>query len=94
MPGWLRFITQINPLTYLIDALRGMMITGGENIHSYAVDFAVMLAAFAMLLFVAVKVIPDAGGMSLHWVLPYDKDCNFFTLCNRPPRNPKQRPRQ
>src|SRR5450755_4672076 len=30
MPGWLRVIAQINPLTYLIDALRGLMITGGE----------------------------------------------------------------
>lgn len=58
MPGWLRFIAQINPLTYLIDALRGLMITGGESVHGYTVDFAVMLAVFAILLFVAVKLYP------------------------------------
>ena len=58
MPGWLRVIAQINPLTYLIDALRGLMITGGESVHGYAVDFAVMLTVFAFLLFVAVRLYP------------------------------------
>ena len=58
MPPWLRVIAQINPLTYLIDALRGLMITGGESIHGYAIDFAVMLAVFAVMLFVAVRLYP------------------------------------
>jgi ABC-2 type transport system permease protein len=58
MPGWLRFIAQVNPLTYLIDALCGLMITGGESIHGYTVDFAVLLAVFCGLLFVAVKLYP------------------------------------
>lgn len=59
MPGWLRLIAQINPLTYLIDALRGLMIAGGESVHGYPVDFAVMLSVFAALLFVAVKLYPS-----------------------------------
>jgi ABC-2 type transport system permease protein len=58
MPSWLRIIAQVNPLTYLIDALRGLMISGGENVHGYTVDFAVMLAVFTVLLFVAVKLYP------------------------------------
>ena len=58
MPGWLRVIAQVNPLTYLIDALRGLMITGGESVHGYGVDFAVMLAVFGGLLFIAVKLYP------------------------------------
>jgi len=58
MPGWLRVIAQINPLTYLIDALRGLVITGGENIYGYGVDFAVMLTVFAVLLLVAVRLYP------------------------------------
>jgi len=58
MPGWLRVIAQINPLTYLIDALRGLMITGGESVHGYAVDSAVMVAVFAILLFIAVRLSP------------------------------------
>lgn len=58
MPGWLRVIAQINPLTYLIDALRGLMITGGEHVHGYVVDFSVMIAVFAVMLLVAVKLYP------------------------------------
>ncbi|MFZ2628912.1 MAG: ABC transporter permease [Rugosibacter sp.] len=58
MPRWLRVIAQINPLTYLIDALRGLMITGGESVHGYGVDFSVMFAVFTVLLFVAVRLYP------------------------------------
>jgi ABC-2 type transport system permease protein len=58
MPPWLRVIAQINPLTYLIDALRGLMISGGESVHGYAVDFSVMLGVFAFLLFIAVRLYP------------------------------------
>jgi ABC-2 type transport system permease protein len=58
MPPWLRVIAQINPLTYLIDALRGLMISGGVSVHGYGVDFSVMLGVFAFLLFVAVRLYP------------------------------------
>ena len=58
MPEWLRVVAQVNPLTYLIDALRGLMISGGESMHGYGVDFAVLLAVFGLLLFVAVKLYP------------------------------------
>ncbi len=58
MPNWLRVIAQINPLTYLIDALRGLMVTGGAHIHSYTIDFSVMLMVFVILLFIAVKLYP------------------------------------
>jgi ABC-2 type transport system permease protein len=34
------------------------MISGGESVHGYAMDFAVMLAVFVILLFVAVKLYP------------------------------------
>lgn len=58
MPRWLRAVAQINPLTYLVDALRGLMIKGGESVHGYAVDFAVLLAVFVALLMVAVRLYP------------------------------------
>jgi ABC-2 type transport system permease protein len=58
MPGWLRVVAQGNPLTYLIDVLRGLMIKGGESVHGYAVDFAVLLGVFALLLFIAVRLYP------------------------------------
>jgi ABC-2 type transport system permease protein len=58
MPEWLRVIAHVNPLTYLIDALRGFMIAGGQSVHGYAVDFGVMFAVFAVLLLVAVRLYP------------------------------------
>ena len=58
MPGWLRVVAQINPLTYLIDALRGLMVIGGESVHGYPVDFSLMFAVFGALLYVAVKLYP------------------------------------
>jgi ABC-2 type transport system permease protein len=58
MPGWLRTVAQLNPLTYLVDALRGLMIVGGESVHGYGVDFAVLLVTFALLLLLAVKLYP------------------------------------
>jgi ABC-2 type transport system permease protein len=58
MPNWLRVIALINPLTYLIDALRGLVTTDGENIYGYATDFAILFGVFFVLLFVAVKLYP------------------------------------
>lgn len=58
MPNWLRVIAQLNPLTYLIDALRGLVVRGGENIYGYGMDFTVMLAVFTGLLYIAIKLYP------------------------------------
>ena len=58
MPGWLRVVAQLNPLTYLVVALRGLMIVGGESVHGYGVDFAVLLATFVVLLMIAVRLYP------------------------------------
>ncbi len=52
MPGWLRVISAINPLTYQVDALRALMIQGGTSVHGLGIDFAV-LAGF-LVLFVAI----------------------------------------
>lgn len=59
MPGWLRFIARVNPLTYLVDALRGLMIQGGQNIHSLGVDFGVMALIFLLLVAIAAKLYPS-----------------------------------
>jgi hypothetical protein len=45
-------------LTYLVDALRGLMIVGGASVHGYGVDFAVLVAVFFVLLMIAVKLYP------------------------------------
>lgn len=58
MPGWLRTIAEFNPLTYLIDLLRGLMLQSGATTHGYAVDFAVLIGIFCILLVIAVRLYP------------------------------------
>ena len=58
MPTWLRIVALLNPLTYLVDALRGLMIQGGQSVHGLAVDFGVMAAVFVVLSAVAARLYP------------------------------------
>jgi ABC-2 type transport system permease protein len=41
MPGWLRVIADINPLSYLVDALRMVMLPGAHSLHGLWVDVLV-----------------------------------------------------
>jgi len=58
MPGWLQTVARLNPLTYLVDALRGSMIAGGEAVHGLATDFAVMLVVFVAFTAIAARLYP------------------------------------
>lgn len=58
MPGWLRVVAAINPLTYLVDALRGLLIVGAGSAHSLTLDFGVLGAVFVVLLGIAVRLYP------------------------------------
>jgi len=56
MPEWLRFIANINPLTYLVDALRGLMVVNGESTHGVMFDASILILVFLMLLFIAARL--------------------------------------
>ncbi len=58
MPGWLQVISRINPLTYEVDALRGMMLAGGSSAYGLGVDFLVLVAATALLVLIGAKLYP------------------------------------
>ncbi|MFG1958555.1 ABC transporter permease [Nonomuraea sp. NPDC049028] len=45
MPDWLRYISVVNPLSYQVDALRGLLLGIPTNLP---LDFAVLLAAAAL----------------------------------------------
>jgi len=45
MPGWLQVISQINPLTYLVNALRGLLVGAPANLWA---DGAVLVIAFVV----------------------------------------------
>jgi ABC-2 type transport system permease protein len=60
MPGWLKIISQINPLTYIVDALRALLITG--NYSHIVQDVLIILIAvsiFASLATIIFKRILD-----------------------------------
>jgi len=58
MPGWLKAIAFLNPLTYLVDALRDTMIVGGHGMYPLAMSFGVMMAVFLLLLAIASRLYP------------------------------------
>ena len=59
MPTWLKFVARINPLTYLVDALRGLMVLQGPGAYPYFFDLGLMIAIFVVLLAVAAKLYPS-----------------------------------
>ena len=58
MPPWLRAVARVNPLTYLVDALRGLMVQGGHTVFGAGADVAVQAGVFIVLLTVAAKLYP------------------------------------
>lgn len=58
MPGWLKVIAHGNPLTYQVDALRALMVRGGESVYGLGTDLAVLAGATALLTAVAARLYP------------------------------------
>jgi ABC-2 type transport system permease protein len=58
MPAWLKTISRFNPLTYEVDALRGLMLSGGCSSFSLVTDFAVLFAMAAALTVLAARLYP------------------------------------
>jgi ABC-2 type transport system permease protein len=58
MPGWLRWISRVNPLTYEVDALRSLMVAGTASAFGLGLDFAVLLAWTVGLVALGAKLYP------------------------------------
>ena len=56
MPPWLRAISEYNPLTYLVNALRTLMIQGGTSTAGLGTDVLVLGAVFLGLVFIAARL--------------------------------------
>jgi ABC-2 type transport system permease protein len=61
MPGWLQVVARVNPLTYLVDALRSLMVEGGHSVFGYGVDVGVQLGGLLVLLLVASRLYPTVA---------------------------------
>ena len=59
MPHWLQVIARGNPLTYEVDALRTLMLNGGESIYGLLPDFGVLLGATTILVVLAGRMYPN-----------------------------------
>jgi ABC-2 type transport system permease protein len=56
MPDWLKVVASLNPLTYMVDALRSLMIVGGVSEHGLATDFGVLSITFIVMIAVAARL--------------------------------------
>ena len=60
MPRWLQVLSRGNPLTYQVDALRALMIRGGQSVIGLGVDFAVEAVVLLALVWVGALLYPTA----------------------------------
>jgi ABC-2 type transport system permease protein len=58
MPDWLRVIATLNPLTYMVDALRALMIDGAGSRNGVAVDIGVLAIVFVVLVAIGGRLYP------------------------------------
>ena len=60
MPQWLKYVSEFNPLTYQVDALRSLMIQGGTSVYGFGIDLAAMLVGTAVLVIICAHLYPKA----------------------------------
>lgn len=58
MPSWLQVIARVNPLTYVVDALRTLMLTSTTDYSSLLPDFCVLLAISIVLILIGASLYP------------------------------------
>ena len=58
MPGWLRILARLNPLTYVVDGLRGAMVAGGHSAVGLGADLAFQAVALVALTALAARLYP------------------------------------
>jgi ABC-2 type transport system permease protein len=58
MPGWLKMVSHLNPLTYVVDALRTCMLAGSASTFGLSLDYAVILVTTIILVLVGARLYP------------------------------------
>lgn len=58
MPDWLQAISHVNPLTYMVDALRTLILVGSPSTFGLEVDVLVLVGYSALLVWAAGKAYP------------------------------------
>ena len=58
MPRWLQALARFNPLSYLVDALRALMLAGGQSSFGLGADLAVLVLVTAGIVALASRLYP------------------------------------
>jgi len=58
MPGWLKAIVAVNPLTYEVDGLRALMLESGASSIGLGVDAMVLIGVLTLLVAVGAQLYP------------------------------------
>ncbi len=58
MPGWLQTIAKANPLTYIVDGLRTLMLVNPPKAGSILVDFTVLIAVTIVMIVIGSLLYP------------------------------------
>ena len=61
MPAWLRAVAWCNPLSYLVDALRALMLADGVSEFGLATDILVLAGTTTVLTLIGAKLYPRLG---------------------------------
>ena len=59
MPPWLRALAKVNPLSYQVDALRVLMVQGGQSMFGLGRDFTVLFFVLVMLVLLTARLYPN-----------------------------------
>lgn len=62
MPGWVRVVARMNPLSYEVDALRSLMVQGGRTAFGLGVDVAVLTVVFGLVVLLTARLYPKVIG--------------------------------
>lgn len=58
MPHWLQVVSKYNPLTYMVDALRALMIQNNTSQYGLTFDFLILSAVFVVLVMIGTVLYP------------------------------------
>ena len=61
MPAWVRAVANVNPLSYQVDALRSLMVHGGQSVFGIGLDAGVLLLVFTGLVLVTARLYPNVA---------------------------------
>ena len=61
MPTWLKVVSHLNPLTYVVDALRTTMLANSTSNFGLTIDYTVLIIVTTILVFIGARLYPRLG---------------------------------